>query len=234
MSKLFSGEGPGIQTPDGCSVDLYRQMPYMGELEDIIELLVPGTSVLELGCGTGRLCARLAEVGCAVTGVDESAEMLALLPAGVESVRSKVEDLDLRRTYDAVLLASHLINHPDTAVREAFVHCARRHLQAGGLFLLKRHSVDWLQSARLGPAGHARGVAVSVEAISRDVAFVHMTLRYELLNQIWRQSFVAVALSEAQIEQLLAEAGFGAVRWQGQQSLWASAIAGPALPRTGC
>lgn len=71
---------------------------------------------------------------------------------------------------------------------------------------------------------------MSVEGISREAAVVHMKLRYELSNQTWRQSFVTVALSEAQIEQLLAKAGFGAVRWNGQQSLWASAIAGPALP----
>ncbi|HIV21611.1 MAG TPA: methyltransferase domain-containing protein, partial [Candidatus Scatomorpha stercorigallinarum] len=34
-------------------------------------------SVLDLGCGTGVLASRLAEAGCAVTGVDFSAEMLA-------------------------------------------------------------------------------------------------------------------------------------------------------------
>lgn len=113
MRHSFTGEGPGAQTPDGCSVVLYRDLPYMGELEEVIDQFRPGMSVLELGCGTGRLCSRLVEVGCTVTGVDESSEMLACLPPQIHAVQSKVEDLDLARTYDVVLLASHLINHSD-------------------------------------------------------------------------------------------------------------------------
>lgn len=37
----------------------------------------PGARVLDLGCGTGLLAARLAAAGCSVTGLDFSDEMLA-------------------------------------------------------------------------------------------------------------------------------------------------------------
>jgi SAM-dependent methyltransferase len=225
VSHPFSGDGPGVQTPDGCSVELYRQLPYMGELDDVIEQFPGGTSVLELGCGTGRLCARLASSGCRVTGVDESADMLALLPIGVEAVQSTIENLELNKTFDTVLLASHLINHPSAHVRGAFARCARRHLKVGGLFVLKRHSVDWLMSVQAGDVGETQGVAVHVEAVSRDAELVHMTLRYEASNQVWRQSFSTVSLSENEVEELLASAGFSAVRWQGCQRLWALAVA---------
>lgn len=97
MSRGFSGTGPGVRTPDGCSVELYRRLPYMGELDDIEAALGAHDAVLELGCGTGRLCARMQASGLRVTGVDESAEMLAHLPAGVEAVCSTIEALDLRR-----------------------------------------------------------------------------------------------------------------------------------------
>jgi SAM-dependent methyltransferase len=206
-------------------VDLYRRMPYLGELEDVIANLATGASVLELGCGTGRLCSRLVEAGCVVTGVDESAEMLSCLPPGIEPVLSSIETLSLDRRFDAVLLASHLINHPDPNARQGFVSCARAHLRAGGTFFIQRHNPEWLRSVQPGPAGQVRGIFVNVEDVSRDEEVVHMTLRYELSNQVWRQSFSAVCLSETHVEELLVNAGFAEVRWQGSQRQWATAIA---------
>jgi SAM-dependent methyltransferase len=223
MGHSFSGEGPGIQTPDGCSVSLYLALPYMGELEEVIDLFQPSVSVLELGCGTGRLCSRLLEIGCTVTGVDESPEMLACLPEQVHAVQSKVEALDLEKRYDIVLLASHLINHPDAEVREAFVRCAKRHLNAEGRFVVKRHSVAWLESAKVGLAGEAGGSAVHIEAVDREAGVVHMRLRYELGVQTWSHSFSTTPLSEAEVETLLSRHGFRAVWWVGKNRLWAVA-----------
>ena len=200
-------------------------MPYLGELEEVIGLFANGMSVLELGCGTGRLCARLADAGCRVTGVDESAAMLACLPPAVDPVQSSIEDLSLGKVYDAVLLASHLINHPDPAARQAFIRCARRHLYRGGLFILERHDPEWLDSVRIGPAGRVQGISVHVDGVAREDQLVHMTLRYELSNQVWRHSFTAVALPEGEIEALLRNAGFGRIRWHGERRLWASAHA---------
>jgi SAM-dependent methyltransferase len=228
MGRTFSGEGPGSQTPDGCSVLLYRDLPYMGELEEVIEVFQPGISVLELGCGTGRLCARLVQLGCTVAGVDESAEMLAYIPEGIQAVQSKIEDLDLQEKYDSVLLASHLINHPDGAVREAFVRCAARHLKQTGRLVAKRHSAAWLESAETGPAGTAGGSSVHIEAVSRRAGLVSMTLRYELGGQTWRHSFSAKPLSEAEVEELLLQHALQHVQWRGDQRLWAVATAGDA------
>src|SRR3954470_14323970 len=44
----------------------------------LVELPPPllGETVLDLGCGTGHLTARIAEAGAAVVGLDHSAEML--------------------------------------------------------------------------------------------------------------------------------------------------------------
>ena len=44
----------------------------------LFELLAPrpGERVLDLGCGTGHLTARIAEAGADVVGIDASAEMV--------------------------------------------------------------------------------------------------------------------------------------------------------------
>jgi SAM-dependent methyltransferase len=229
MSHPFSGTGPGGQTPDGCSVALYRALPYLGELDEVLDVFQPGMAVLELGCGTGRLCQPLLDRGCNVTGVDESAEMLAALPAPMQAVQSRLQDLALPTRHDAVLLASHLINHPDAQVREDFVRCAARHLRAGGRLVLKRHNVDWLHTAVVGPAGQAGGSTLFVEAVARDTSaeplLVHMRLRYELGDQAWRHAFSTVALAEAQVAEVLQRHGFRDIQWRGRQRLWAVAVA---------
>lgn len=139
MQHRFSGSGPGTQTPDGCSVDFfYRALPYMGELEDIEPALRQHSSVLELGCGNGRLSKRMSELGLQVVGVDESGEMLAHLPTEVEGVLSSIEHLSLDRKWPVVLLPSHLINHLAEHVRAAFISAAKRHLTADGTFFVKK------------------------------------------------------------------------------------------------
>ncbi|HET9557668.1 MAG TPA: class I SAM-dependent methyltransferase, partial [Actinomycetota bacterium] len=69
--------GPGAITPDGCSVELYALLPPMGEPEVVHAAVPPGTSILELGAGAGRMTHRLVELGHPVVAVDESGEMLA-------------------------------------------------------------------------------------------------------------------------------------------------------------
>lgn len=49
------GEGPGVITQDGSAVEVYLKLPYRDELELLSGHLPPRCSILELGCGTGRL-----------------------------------------------------------------------------------------------------------------------------------------------------------------------------------
>ena len=84
-----------------------------------------GRRVLDLGCGTGRLSAALAERGLArVWGVDASAEMLAVarekLPASVGLKQARAEGLPFRDGwFDRVVmwLVVHLVDRP-AAFRE--------------------------------------------------------------------------------------------------------------------
>ena len=85
------GEGPGVITRDGCAVDLYRRMPYRGELELLAPYLPVGCSVLELGCGTGRLTHRLLDKGHDVTAVDNSEDMLRHVSDAAHKVCCDIE-----------------------------------------------------------------------------------------------------------------------------------------------
>ena len=53
------GTGPGVITPDGCAVDLYRVLPAMGEPEIVHGAIPAGAGILELGAGAGRVTHRL-------------------------------------------------------------------------------------------------------------------------------------------------------------------------------
>jgi len=219
------GSGPGVQAPDGSSVELYRRIPYLGELEQLLPLLARGSRVLELGCGTGRLSARLVDAGFAVTGVDNCRAMLAVLPPSIAAVESGIETLALPPTFDAVLLAGALINHADPARRRAFLACARRHLRDGGSVLVQRHNPEWLSTAAPGDVSHVDAISIHVDAVRRGGSLVAMTLRYVAGEQAWLHVFTAAMLDDAEIEAELQHAGFADAIWRDADRTWVSAFA---------
>ncbi len=225
MRHAFSGAGPGVQTRDGCSVELYRELPYLGELDEILDELPPGATVLELGCGTGRLTRPLLARGLRVTAVDNSPEMLASVPQEATRVLGDIEQLRLAGRFDVALLASCLVNHPDRAVRAAFLAAARRHVGPRGRLFVQRHDPQWLRGAAAGDV-HGQGEStITVEAVARSGDLVSMTIRYDRPNGTWRHSFEVEILEEAAVEAAIRDAGFGAVTWHGRGRRWLSAEA---------
>lgn len=93
---------------DGSPVAVYLALPPEPEFTAVLNHLPAGASVLDLGCGAGRLAKDLADRGHQVTGVDESAAMLRHLDPTVTAIRARIEELDLGRRFGAVVLASHL------------------------------------------------------------------------------------------------------------------------------
>ncbi len=109
----------GPVTRDGSPVDLYRRLPYLGEVELISAEIPNGASVLEMGCGVGRMTKELLGKGYYVTAIDNSPEMLAHVPPAATTICSNIEDLELKEWFDAVLLASNLVNVADDGLRTA-------------------------------------------------------------------------------------------------------------------
>ena len=131
-----AGTGPGAITSDGCAVEFYALLPAFGEAAIVHAAVPPGASVLELGCGTGRILRPLAALGHPVTGVDDSQDMLARSP-DLPTVCSAIESLRLDRQFDVVLLASTMINS-SPGTRRAFLATVRHHLRGDGIAVFQR------------------------------------------------------------------------------------------------
>jgi SAM-dependent methyltransferase len=207
------GEGPGVITQDGSPVDVYLRLPYRGELEVLDAHLPPGCTVLELGCGAGRLTRRLLEAGHTVTAVDNCDDMLRHVPSEATKVHCDISELDLGRAFDVVLLASNLINVGDDSMRSAWLAACRRHLAPTGELLFQRFDPAWLRTVEPGSFPSIGDVEIVIERVHRRQPFVGMSIRYTIGAKHWKQHFTARVLDDESIEGALRAAGFGAMIW---------------------
>jgi SAM-dependent methyltransferase len=222
------GSGPGVITPDGSPVDFYAQLP-PGEEPAIVHAAIPAAaSILELGAGTGRITHPLLELGHAVVAVDESAEMLKRI-RGAETVQAKIEELDLGRRFDAVLLASHFINVPDDELRLRLLRTCRRHVDEDGCVLIQRHDPAWFDEA--APGERVSGATTfRLRDVSRPApGLVSATVEYQVGDSVWAQWFTARRVDDAALAAVLAEAGFDVDAYLTDDRTWVRALPVPEL-----
>jgi SAM-dependent methyltransferase len=111
--------------PDGSPVEVYLRLPERGEGELVAATVPPPASLLELGSGVGRVTRQLVRLRYEVVAVDESPKMLEHV-RDVETVCARIEELDLGRRFDAVLLMSNLLT-VEPPQRRAFLAACARH-----------------------------------------------------------------------------------------------------------
>ena len=192
--------------PDGSPVGVYTRLPELGEGEVVASSLAAGASVLELGCGTGRITRQLIRRGYRVTAVDESAEMLAHVD-GAEAIQARIEGLDLGRRFDAALLASNLVNAEDEQ-RRAFLETCARH---AGLAVVQGLPLGWAPEDRETTLGD---VVCRLHVDRVEDGLVHGEMEYEADGERWQHSFaMRVFADQAELEAALAEAGLRLERW---------------------
>ena len=218
VNQASHGTGPGVITPDGCAVEFYARMTAQGEPAIVHDALGPGASILELGSGTGRITQPLVALGHPVVAVDESPEMLAYV-RDAETVCSRIEDLALGRRFDAVLLASHLIN-ADPATRTAFLAACRRHVAADGWVIIQQHPPDWF-SAAADAESTRDGIILRMRDVSRPAPnLVSATMEYVDGHRRWTQAFTATRLDETELAAVFVGAGLRLDRYLTEDHGW--------------
>jgi SAM-dependent methyltransferase len=131
---------------EGTDLDEYdarwERMAAAGEAvhgeADFVTALRPST-VLDAGCGTGRVGAELARRGMVVVGVDVDPDMLERArrrSVDVTWVLADLATLDLRRTFDVVVLAGNVLPFVEPAHRAAAVASCARHVAADGRLVI--------------------------------------------------------------------------------------------------
>jgi SAM-dependent methyltransferase len=191
--------------PDGSPVALYLRLPERTEEAEAVHgLLPPGGTVLDLGCGTGRLAEPLARMGHAVTGVDNSPQMLAGLRRAV-GVRAEIGTLDLARRFDAVLLMSHFVNDAETADVVRRLRTVRRHMREDGFAVVERHRPGWV--ATCAPSSReVDGVRYVLGDLVRAGEVLTATIRYEFDGLAAEQRFSVRDVDDRRLAELAAAA----------------------------
>ena len=130
---------------------LYQDKDYKKETDyvhQLIQRFAPETaSILELGCGTGKHAALLAEYGYSVHGVDMSLEMLTLANERLASLPKDISDrlkfsqgdicnIEIGEQFDAAIALFHVVSYQTSnKALQRTIKTVKRHLRLGGIFL---------------------------------------------------------------------------------------------------
>jgi SAM-dependent methyltransferase len=109
-----------------------------GEADLVARLAGPGSSVLDAGCGTGRVAIELAARGHRCVGVDVSESMLAVARERAPQLPWHCQDLvelDLGQAFDVVLAAGNVIPLLAAGAESGVVARLAEHLAPGGLLV---------------------------------------------------------------------------------------------------
>lgn len=135
------------------SIPLYRDGRHYDELNRMMVADIPfyleearqaPGPVLELACGTGRLTIPIAQSGVEITGLDQSASMLAhaRMKAGragisIAWIEADCRQFELRRKFALIFMAFNSMQHlHDHASLAALFANVKKHLADGGRFIL--------------------------------------------------------------------------------------------------
>ncbi|MEU8245606.1 class I SAM-dependent methyltransferase [Nonomuraea sp. NPDC048916] len=195
-----------------------------GEPEIVAGVVPAGGSILEFGSGVGRVTHPLVERGYQVVAVDESAEMLACV-RGAETIRARIQDVRLDRRFDAVMLASQLVQTAGEQDRRGLLDACARHVAPGGSVL-----IQWLPPERHDTwhAGQGRtegDLTIELAAVEEvSPGLFNATMRCTYGAKVWTQSFASRRLTDEELSDALAESGLRLERFLTGDRTWVLAV----------
>lgn len=130
--------------------ELMTEIPYDAYV-DLITLAagdIAGKKIIDIGCGTGILSAKLAKIGGEVTAVDLSADMLQVAKERAESLRLPItlinqpmQELVGHHDFDVAVISIDSLNYvtEESEVEETFRRIYKA-LRPGGVLIFDVHS----------------------------------------------------------------------------------------------
>lgn len=128
-----------------------------------VRAYAPG-SVLDAGCGTGRVAIELARHGIEVVGVDVDPSMLATARGadpGITWIEHDLCTLDLGRTFDVVVLAGNVPLFTPAGTQPALIAAAANHVASGGRLVVGFSLGRGYELAELDRDATAAGLSLS-------------------------------------------------------------------------
>lgn len=215
---------------------LYDSVPLYLERKDVdfyvAEAKAVAGSVLEIGCGTGRILLPIARAGCSVTGIDSSRQMLercsVKLVAESADVRARarvashdMRDFDLGARFALIIAPFRVLQHLTTIDdQQRFLATIARHLAPGGRFIFDVFNprFDRLVSAdgveredtpeRRLPDGRTLRRAYSIARVRWLDQVSESELIYYVDGKRYVQAFEMRWYLASELRHLLARAGF--------------------------
>lgn len=204
--------------PDGSPLPVYLAAPPGDTTTVAMEVVPPPARVLELGCGTGRETRPLLACGYEVTGVDESAAMLAHV-TGARTVEADLFGLDLGERFDVVLGGSHFVDDADSERRAALLATCARHVAPDGVVLLERYDPAWAADPE-SYSGTAGPVHITFEVLEHTPEWTAARLVYELGERTWSQEFRFAAVTPASVDAEARDHGLTVIAVHGDDDTW--------------
>lgn len=207
--------------PDGSPVEAFAVLP-PGPAPGLLDAaLPPSATVLDLGAGAGRIAHALAARGHRVTAVDQSQPMLDHVDPALERHLADIEELDLGRTFDAVLLASFLVNTPHEDQRREFLATCRRHLAADGSGAVFVQRLDpELVPLAVDAESEAEGVVYAMADVRHDGARFEATMSFAKDADRWEHRYEGVVLDDDALAAALEPHGLRITRFLDDQRTW--------------
>ncbi|MEV0594930.1 class I SAM-dependent methyltransferase [Nonomuraea cavernae] len=205
-------------------MEFYRLMRPDGEPEVVAGVVPAGGSILEFGSGVGRVTHPLVELGYRLVAVDESAEMLAYV-RGAETVQARIQDVRLDRRFDAVMLASQLVQTADEQDRRGLLDACARHVAPDGSVLIQWIPPERHDSWQAGQGRTEGDLTIEMAAVEEvSPGLVNATMRCTYDGRVWTQSFASRRLSDEDLSDALARSGLRLERFLTEDRTWVLAV----------
>ncbi|MEF3301679.1 class I SAM-dependent methyltransferase [Paenibacillus sp. GYB003] len=169
----------------------------------LLDALPAGVSVLDAGCGAGRISVVLAEKGYRVTGIDVSEPLLDAARAWSEKrkqdvrfVRADGLALPFRDEQFDIVVAFKLLSYiPTERLRNEYLAELHRVLKRGGTCIMTQHTVpdEWIDDAEdehfFGSPASQFGIVEKGDTFPSGVGYAHWFTARALADELGRTAF---------------------------------------------